>query len=174
MNIVAFAASNSRNSINGKLIRYVTGLLNDHAVDILDLNDFEMPLYSIDRENADGVPDLANLFLEKIGNSDALIISYAEHNGTYTAAFKNIFDWCSRINPKVFQNKPVVIFSTSPGRRGGASVLSQAKNSAHHFSADVLADLSVPSFYDCYDEDQQSFTDPDVIENIKQALGSIL
>ena len=89
--------------------------------------------------------------MTKIAASDVIIISFAEHNGSYSAAYKNLFDWCSRINPKVFQDKPLVLLSTSPGPRGATSVLATAVNSAPHFKGYVKASLSVPSFYENFD-----------------------
>ena len=50
MNVVAFAASSSTQSINKKLVTYAASLLPAHNVEILDLNDFELPLFSVDRE----------------------------------------------------------------------------------------------------------------------------
>jgi NAD(P)H-dependent FMN reductase len=60
---------------------------------VLDLNDYEMPIYSIDRETEDGIPEEAQRFYDELGAVDAILISFAEHNGAYTAAYKNIFDW---------------------------------------------------------------------------------
>ncbi|MGB1252044.1 MAG: NADPH-dependent FMN reductase, partial [Candidatus Promineifilaceae bacterium] len=51
MTILAFGASNSRNSINKALVTYAATLINND-VEIIDLNDFEMPIYSQDREQA--------------------------------------------------------------------------------------------------------------------------
>lgn len=151
MKLLAFAASNSSKSINKKLVTYAAGLVEGAEVEVLDLNDYEMPLFSIDREATLGHPELAKAFLHKIASSDALLISFAEHNGSYSAAFKNLFDWCSRIEPKVFQNKPLVLLSTSPGARGGASVLAAATGSAPFFGGHVKASLSIPSFHDNFD-----------------------
>ena len=55
-----------------------------------------MPIYSSDREQK-GIPQLALDFASKIDGADFLLISLAEHNGTYSTAFKNLFDWLSRI-----------------------------------------------------------------------------
>jgi NAD(P)H-dependent FMN reductase len=156
--IIAFAASSSRNSINQKLVRYATSLVNGAEVEILDLNDYELPLFSEDREKELGQPQLAQNFLAKLAIADALVISFAEHNGTYTAAYKNLFDWCSRIK-KPYQNKPMVMLSTSPGGRGGATVLAQAVASAPHFDGDVRGSLSVPNFYEHFDLEQDNLSD---------------
>jgi NAD(P)H-dependent FMN reductase len=150
--IIAFAASSSSKSINKKLVTYAANLSASNQVEILDLNNYELPLFSIDKEFEIGKPQLAQDFLEKINNCDALIISFAEHNGSYCAAYKNIFDWCSRINQKVFQGKKMALFSTSPGARGGASVLEAAVKSAPLFGGKVVGNLSVPSFGRNFDE----------------------
>jgi NAD(P)H-dependent FMN reductase len=73
------------------------------STEVLDLNDFEMPLFSVDREQAGGIPDFAHQFYKKVGAADALLVSFAEHNGSYSAAYKNLFDWTSRIDNKVYQ-----------------------------------------------------------------------
>jgi chromate reductase, NAD(P)H dehydrogenase (quinone) len=170
MNLVAFAASSSTKSINKKLVSYAANLLNDASVEVLDLNDYELPLFSEDKEAEIGKPDLAKLFLEKLGNSDALIISFAEHNGSYTAAFKNLFDWCSRINPKVYQNKPVVLLSTSPGARGAATILSTAINSMSHFAGEVKGSFSLPSFYDNFDVETNEIRDEELASKLKEEV----
>jgi NAD(P)H-dependent FMN reductase len=69
-----------------------------------------MPIYSADREIESGVP-LAIDFFEKLGSADLILISMAEHNGAYSAAFKNIFDWTSRHNNKLFQQKPMLLMA---------------------------------------------------------------
>ena len=120
MKLLAFAASSSKKSINKRLVTYAASLLEGADVEVLDLYDFEMPLFSVDKEEELGHPALAKAFLSKIAASDALIISFAEHNGSYSAAYKNLFDWCSRAGAKVFHDKPLVLLATSPGARGAA------------------------------------------------------
>ncbi|OBU41548.1 NADPH-dependent oxidoreductase [Photobacterium phosphoreum] len=151
MKLLTFAASSSSQSINKHLATYAASLVTYADIDVLDLNDFEMPLYSSDRENESGIPSLAQEFLDRIAQADAIIISFAEHNGSYTAAYKNLFDWASRINPKVYQNKPMVLLATSPGPGGANTVLTAAVNSAPYFAGNVKASLSIPSFYDNFD-----------------------
>ena len=97
MNILAFAATSSTKSINQHLVKYAASLLakqiDEANIEILDINDYELPLFSEDREAQLGQPELAKQFLNKIAQSDAVMISFAEHNGPYTVAYKNIFDW---------------------------------------------------------------------------------
>lgn len=171
MKIIAFAASSSHHSINKKLTAYAAGLLPENStVELLDLNDYEMPLYSQDRENELGIPTAAHSFYTTIQQSDGVIISFAEHNGSFTAAYKNLFDWCSRITPKVYENKPLVLLSTSPGPGGGNSVLSQATHSIPFFGGTVVAAVSLPSFYSNFDRETQRVTDKQLASQISDAI----
>lgn len=166
MKVLAFAASNSKNSINSKLANYAASQIDGAEVTHINIYDYELPLFSEDREKELGQPALAKDFYDTIGAADALIISFAEHNGTYTAAYKNLFDWTSRIDQKVFQNKPVLMLSTSPGPGGAASVLSSAVTSAPYFAADVKGSLSIASFYDNFDLENNRLTDPQLNEQL--------
>jgi len=174
MKVLAFAASSSKKSINKQLVTYASGLLENAQVNILDLNDYELPLFSVDVEDEIGQPSLAKEFLFEIGDSDAVIISFAEHNGSYSAAYKNLFDWCSRINPKVFQNKPLVLLATSPGPGGAASVLAAANASAPYFSGEVKASLSIPSFYENFDIESASINNSKIKNQLIRAVQSLL
>jgi len=157
MNIIGFAASNSKQSINKQLVSYALSLIPEANCTVLDLNDFELPLFSEDKEKELGQPELAQQFLAQISSADALVISFAEHNGSYSAAYKNLFDWCSRIQPKVFHNKSMLLLSTSPGARGGASVLTAAVASAPFFGGEVRDHLSIPSFFDNFDMENKCY-----------------
>jgi NAD(P)H-dependent FMN reductase len=153
MKILGFAGSNSSQSINRKLVSYVSSYFGGHEVEILDLNDYEMPIYSMDRERDNGIPQLACDFAQKIDGSDLLIVSLAENNSAYSAAFKNIFDWVSRITSrKVFGGKPMFLMATSPGTRGGASVLEIAKARFPRSGADIIDTFSLPAFYENFDD----------------------
>lgn len=173
MKIIAFAASSSTKSINKQLVTYASGLLENASTEILDLNDYELPIFSEDKEAEIGQPALARQFFDKIGSSDAIIISFAEHNGSYSAAYKNLFDWCSRIDPKVYQNKPLVMLATSPGPGGGSNVLAAATGSAPYFKGDLKASLSVPSFYDNFDVELGKVKNDDIKNQLVSAINSL-
>ena len=152
--IIAFGASSSKTSINKQLATYAAKQFLNAEVEVLDLNDFEMPIFSSDKESENGIPQLALDFYNKLGTADLIVISFAEHNGTYTTAFKNIFDWSSRINAKTFQEKPVLLLSTSPGPRGGSTVLEIAKGRFPFQGAIVKGSFSLPSFTDNFDAEK--------------------
>jgi len=170
MKILAFAATSSSKSINKLLVSHAANLVPNANVNIIDLNDYEMPIYSQDKEEALGIPEHAQRFFNHIKDADAVIVSFAEHNGSYTAAYKNVFDWASRIDMKVFQDKPVIYLATSPGPGGAASVLSAATNSAPYFGADVKASLSIPSFFDNFDMEANVISNDEIANNLKDAI----
>ncbi|WP_296684528.1 NAD(P)H-dependent oxidoreductase [Flavobacterium sp.] len=149
--IIAFGASSSKHSINKQFATYTANQFKNASIEILDLNNYEMPIFSVDRESETGIPKQAQDFYAKLGTADFIVISFAEHNGAYSTAFKNILDWTSRIDAKTFQEKPVLLLSTSPGPRGGSSVLEIAKNRFPFQGAIVKGNFSLPSFNDNFD-----------------------
>ena len=151
MKITAFAATNSTQSINLALVKSALPKLEGHDIQILDLNDYEMPIYSPER-NQVGIPAEALAFNQILKDSDALIIGLAEHNGTFSTAFKNIFDWGSRADKALFQQKPMLLLSTSPGPRGGQFVMESAKNIFPFFGGNIQAHFSLPNFQDNFKE----------------------
>ncbi|MEM6889282.1 MAG: NAD(P)H-dependent oxidoreductase [Pseudomonadota bacterium] len=155
MKILAFAASNHSNSINRQLVNYAAGRLAQMQpsvqIEYLDLNDYEMPIYSIDREKADGIHSSAKAFYEKIGEADALLIAFAEYNGFVTSAWKNIFDWMSRIDMKIWQDKDAVILAATPGSRAGANVLNSQETLAPFFGMNIKGKFGVGLWNDSWD-----------------------
>ncbi|MDN3651799.1 NAD(P)H-dependent oxidoreductase [Thalassotalea ponticola] len=173
MKIIAFAASSSSKSINKQLVTYAANMVDGADVEVIDLNDYQLPLFSEDAEAELGKPELAQAFFDKIGSADALVISYAEHNGSYTAAFKNLFDWTSRVNMKVYQNKSMILLATSPGPGGAKSVLATAQQSAPFFDGIVKGTFSLPSFYDNFDVERGKLINEELNQQLQQVVSQL-
>ncbi|MCO4785491.1 MAG: NAD(P)H-dependent oxidoreductase [Marinomonas atlantica] len=176
MKILAFAATNHKASINKQLVTYAANVLAENKsadVEVLDLNDYEMPIYSIERHTENGIHPLGQKFFDKIGAADVILVSFAEHNGSYTAAYKNLFDWASRIDMEVYQGKPTVIMSTSPGPGGASSVLASAEGSAEFFAMDLKGSLSVPSFEENFDTEKGILTNEELASKLKGILSKL-
>lgn len=169
LKILAFGASNSRKSINKQLAAYTAAQFEEAEVNLVDLNDFEMPLYSIDREKEEGVPTLAHDFKALVDSHDLIVISFAEHNGSYTVAFKNLMDWVSRIDQKIWGQRPLFLLSTSPGRRGGANVLEMGSTRAGFMGGQVIATFSLPSFRVNFSA-EEGILDPDLAAAFQEKL----
>ena len=159
--IVVIGASSSSKSINRQLANYAAKSISvDTEIIDLNLNDFEMPIYSEDLQNSLGIPQKALDFKREISLSDALVISLAEHNGSYTAAFKNIYDWISVIETTVWSNKPLILLSTSDGQNAGKTVLQTALSRFSRQSKQEIPHFSLPNF-------NENFSDTDGIINKK-------
>ena len=145
-NILAFGASSSLNSINKNFANYSSKQIPNSRTNLLDLNDFEMPIFSIDKQKDNGIPEAAIDFKKHISNSDAIIISFAEHNGSYTSAFKNILDWVSRIERIVWCGKPMLLLSVSDGERGAKLVLETAFNRIKRENSETIIQVFFEKF----------------------------
>lgn len=153
MNIVAFGASYSKNSINKTFAAYAASQFAAEKVEVLDLSNYPLPLFTTDVEAEIGHPEGISHFLNKLEQADLIVISLAEHNGTYSTAFKNLFDWTSRVKLKMFEGKKVLLLATAPGARGGISVLEAAQQRFPIHGAEIAGVFSLPNFHDNFSED---------------------
>lgn len=168
MKILTFGASPSKHSINRRLARFVAGLFANAEITALDLNDFEMPIFSVDREHP--IREEALKFAKYIDETDLIVMSLAENNGNYSAAFKNLYDWVSRIpNRKIFNNKKVLLLSTSPGGRGGSSVMEIALKRFPFDGAVIVGSMSLPSFNQNF-SDGEGITNPEYLAKVKELV----
>ena len=148
MKILAFSGSNSSKSINQQLVNIAVGFIENHEVEVISLRSYEAPMYGIDLEENKGFPEVMQQLQAKMNEADAFLISSPEHNGAVPAVFKNTIDWLSRMNKKVFQDKPVVFLTTSPGGRGGKSAMDYLLTTMPRLGANIIGAYSLASFYD--------------------------
>lgn len=171
MKTLAFGASSSEHSINKRFAHY-TALQLDPQAELLDLRDFPLPVFSVDLEKEIGIPPEARNFISKIKSTDLLVISLAEHNGSYTAAFKNLFDWTSRTEPKLFAGMKMLLLSTSTGQRGGLGVMEAALIRFPIHGADIIAHFSLPKFSENFDE-TDGITSPELRSKYIEKLSGV-
>ena len=118
-------------------------------------------------------PCEAQRFYQLIGQADAIVISFAEHNGSYTAAYKNLYDWTSRIDMRVYQDKPTVLLATSPGPGGASNVLNAAVNSAKYFAMDLKGSFSLPRFTEHFDSEQGLVTNSEYADQLATSMAQL-
>src|SRR5690554_902496 len=176
MKILAFGASYSQTSINKEFATYAASKFEDANVEILDLNNYQLPLLTVELENEIGHPEVAKEFVNKLGEAELIIISLSEHNGSYTAAFKNLFDWASRVKLNMFENKKVLLLATAPGPRGGLSVLEAAEKRFPIHGAEIITSFSLPKFQNNFSK-EKGILDADlrtqfekIIEKVKDSF----
>lgn len=171
--LLVIGGTTHRDSINRAFAKYAGLQVPEAEITELDLNDFEMPIYSQDREEADGIPTNAGRFYEAIQSADGIVLSLAEHNGTYSAAFKNVLDWVSRHEQKLWSDKPMLLLATSPGGRGGVNVLTAAEQFFPHLGAKVAATFALPNFYENFSS-ENGITNPELKAKFDESLEAFI
>ncbi|WP_290705673.1 NAD(P)H-dependent oxidoreductase [Amphritea sp.] len=127
MKILALSGSIREKSFNSRLLDIaVTGAKSAGAeVTVVNLRDYDMPLFNQDLEYQEGAPDavvqLKNLMIQHQG----LLIASPEYNGFPSPLLKNMLDWMSRQQnehePPMFayNGKIAAVMAASPGAGGG-------------------------------------------------------
>ena len=121
--ILLIATSLRKESLNKKLIENSNRILNtekaDHNFEVIQFNDYALPIFDGDLEGQSGMPENAKKLAQKISAFDAIIFSTPEYNGSIPGGFKNALDWLSRINPMPLTDKHALLLAASPGALGG-------------------------------------------------------
>lgn len=125
VNLIVFAGSLRRDSLNKKLARVAARMAEAAGArtTYIDLRDYPLPLYDGDVEAEEGPPQNAFRLQSLIAEQQALIVVSPEYNHSIPALLKNTLDWVSRtprvrgVNP--FAGKVAGLMSASPGALGG-------------------------------------------------------
>lgn len=156
--ILALAGSARSASYNRRLVAVAAEEARAAGADVslIDLRDFQLPIYDGDEEDSAGVPaaalDLRSLF----ASHDGVIVATPEYNGSVPALLKNALDWCSRpaggqdgLAP--FRGKTVALLSASPSPFGGVRSVAHLRGIFSKMGANVLADeVLVPSAHSAF------------------------
>ncbi len=128
--ILAFAGSTRKFSFNQAIVKAAAEGVKDAGaeVTVIDLADFQMPMFSEDEEAKFGMPEKAQAFKELLMDHDGFLIASPEYNSSYPALLKNAIDWASRMGEgekplQAYRGKVAGIMAASPGGLGGMRVL---------------------------------------------------
>jgi NAD(P)H-dependent FMN reductase len=88
------------------------------SVDMLDLNEYNFPLFPERLQYLPDPPPQVLQFAEKIKNADGVLVVTPEYNGGYPASLKNAIDL---LYPQ-WKRKPIGIATVSAGAFGGSQV----------------------------------------------------
>ena len=125
--ILFFAGSNGSHSMNARLAAAAAQLAEGHGAQatVLDLKDYELPLYCADLEAEEGIPDNAVKLKELFMDHEGVFVASPEYNGSFSPLLKNTIDWISRVRGEgepmlpAFKGKVYAIGAISPGAMGG-------------------------------------------------------
>ena len=120
MQILGISGSLRKSSLNTAALRACSELMpQGMSLRITSIGD--LPLFNQDVFDA-GIPEPATRLRAEIAAADGVLIASPEYNFSVSAALKNAIDWASRPPEQSWQDKPVAIFSVTPGPLGGARV----------------------------------------------------
>lgn len=125
--LLFFAGSSRKDSTNKKLAALAAKVARDagEEVTLLDLKDFEMPLYNGDLEGEKGLPENAKRLKQIFTDNDGVFIASPEYNSSISPLLKNTLDWISRPHEKdeqslsAYRGKVAALGSVAGGALGG-------------------------------------------------------
>lgn len=120
--------------------------------EMIDLDDYEMPIYDGDWEDEHDQPDTAVVLTERLRSFDGLIFVTPEHNGGPSALLKNTIDWITRVDRGAFKPLLIGLAAASPGRRGGVNGLAAMQHIVEHMRLDLAPNqLTISSARDAFE-----------------------
>ena len=143
LNVLVFAASLRAKSLNRQLADLAVRVAQREGanVDFASMEDFDVPFYDGDVENAEGIPKGANELRRRLIACDAFIVSSPEYNASMPGLLKNLIDWTSRFRPQPFDGKQGLLMSASPSMGGGNRGLWALRMPLEHLGARLYPDM---------------------------------
>lgn len=143
ISFLVFAASLRTGSLNVKLSRLAADVIETHGgtVDFAFMNEFDVPSYDQDVQDADGFPPGAEVFYDRLNKTDAFVIASPEYNASFPGALKNLIDWVSRFKPQPFNYRHGLLLSASPSMSGGNRGLWSLRVPLEHLGARIYPDM---------------------------------
>jgi NAD(P)H-dependent FMN reductase len=174
--ILAFAASARRESLNRKFLAFAVEAARQAGgeVTLLDLNDYALPLYDGDVEDAQGLPANAVRLIGLITEHHGLLVASPEYNSMITPLLKNTVDWCTRDEANPFEGKVAAVISASPGPYGGVRSLQLAQQLLLKLGCHVVPGQCVlPDAEKAFDA-QGRLTNPRALESAKALAAKLV
>ncbi len=157
MKILTFAGSLRKDSLNKKVCRNVEKFVLSQdlgEIKFIDLQPLNIPIYDGDNEISSGLPSEVQKLCAEIINSDALILSSPEYNGSISGVMKNLLDWISRHKPNPFSGKHVLLCAASPGALGGVRGLWHTRVPFEVLNCHVYPEmLGFPKAHEAFESD---------------------
>ena len=172
--ILAFAGSTHTDSLNKKLVKIAAAGAKETGVDvtIIDLRDFQMPLYDEDLEKKEGLPSSTRKLKELMQSNHGFLISSPEYNSSISGVLKNTIDWTSRQGDDTspmscFKDKVAGLMSASPGGLGGLRGLVHVRAILENIGVLVIPEqIAISKAHEVFNSDG-SMKDPKQEQRVK-------
>ena len=178
--ILAFAGSTRTDSFNKKLVKIAAAGAKEAGADvtIVDLRDFQMPLYDEDLEKQEGLPSNTRKLKELMSSHSGFLIASPEYNSSISGVLKNTIDWTSRQSDdespvSCFKDKVAGLMSASPGGLGGLRGLVHVRAILENMGVLVIPEqIAISKAHEVFNSDG-SMKDPKQEQQIK-SIGATL
>jgi len=158
--LLAFAGSARQDSVNKKLVTFAAEQARSKGAEVtlIDLRDFEMPLYDGDLEDSAGLPEAADRLFEMMKSHQGLLLACPEYNSSITPLLKNTIDWLSRPRegePRMaaFNGKVAGLLAASPGALGGMRGLVHVRSILGNIGVHVVPNqAAVSNAHEVFDD----------------------
>lgn len=129
MSVLIFAASQREGSYNRRLAKIAAVEFEacGQEVEWLEYRGLNVPLFDDGNYTLNTLPAAAVGFVHLLEASRAVVIATPEYNWSIPGHLKNLIDWTSCLRPYPFADKPILLLSASPSRRGGLAGLIQTQ-----------------------------------------------
>jgi NAD(P)H-dependent FMN reductase len=125
--LIFLSGSIRKDSLNTKLAQLACKIAAELGAnaEVIDLANYEMPIYNGDLEVESGLPENVQKLKEVFRRADGFFIASPEYNSSFSALLKNSLDWISRPSEAneapliAFNGKVAAISAASPGGFGG-------------------------------------------------------
>jgi NAD(P)H-dependent FMN reductase len=125
--------------------------------ELLDLRDFDLPLYDADHGEAGDAPDLTRL----VRDADAVVLGTPMYHGSYSSVLKTALDYCGFDE---FENKTVGLLAVAGGRFP-ITAMDHLRSVCRALDAWVLPyEAAVPQSYGAISDGE--FTDDDLEDRV--------
>ena len=171
--IVAFSGSNNPDSINEKLVQSLINRYSEYDIRFIDLKKFDAPIYSQEIQS-NGIPQQIQDLYQIFEESEGFIIASPEHNGLPSAFLKNIIDWLSVITQRFFNDKPVLLLSTSPGATGAKTHLGILAKLVPLWGGVLKCTYSLGSFNENFDTSTNTILNEEEISLMDSAFRTFI
>jgi chromate reductase, NAD(P)H dehydrogenase (quinone) len=172
--------STRANAFSKQLARAATAIVpEDVPATLIDLRDYDIPLYDGDLEDDTGMPAGAVKLREVVKDHDAILFASPEYNASIPAVLKNTIDWVSRPyagDPDVqaWAGRVCGLLASSPGALGGLRGLVHLRQVAMNVGMQVVSEqFALSKAHEAFAEDG-SLRDERSQRGVRKVISSVI
>jgi len=167
--LLMLAGSARKASTNKQLAALAARTAKDLGAEVtlIDLADFDMPIYNGDIEEATGLPEAAKRLKQLFVDHDGFFVASPEYNSSIPPVLKNALDWISRPHTKdeptlwAFNGKVAALGAVSPGGLGGLRGLVPLRMMLGNIGVTVVpSQLAVSNGFSAFDDGGALVSEP--------------